>query len=204
MSVVPCDLQLYIRLSFAESVRSRLWTVQQYPPLRCENVRDPVGWARGHGATCSRAIRTAAFRCGIWPLLWIWWTKVKIRVGSTWTVCHRVSWWHSDGNEGVFSQDVGGPTEEELLKLLDQCDLSTSRCATPNISPATSVLQHSRLRESNSRWVQESGIVSEVQWIACGKWAELLWSHSCWKPRCSRFLSNSDFMLILSFFKKFY
>ncbi|XP_005348911.1 BTB/POZ domain-containing protein KCTD3 isoform X1 [Microtus ochrogaster] len=47
-------------------------------------------------------------------------------------------------------KDAGGPTEEELLKLLDQCDLSASRCATPNISPATSVLQHSRLRESNS------------------------------------------------------
>ncbi|XP_040841612.1 BTB/POZ domain-containing protein KCTD3 isoform X3 [Ochotona curzoniae] len=47
-------------------------------------------------------------------------------------------------------KDVGGPTEEELLRLLDQCDLSTSRCATPNISPATSVVQHSRLRESNS------------------------------------------------------
>ncbi|XP_048212812.1 BTB/POZ domain-containing protein KCTD3 isoform X2 [Perognathus longimembris pacificus] len=47
-------------------------------------------------------------------------------------------------------KDVGGPTEEELLKLLDQCDLSTSRCATPNISPATSVVQQSRLRESNS------------------------------------------------------
>ncbi|XP_027467406.1 BTB/POZ domain-containing protein KCTD3 isoform X2 [Zalophus californianus] len=48
------------------------------------------------------------------------------------------------------SEEKGGPTEEELLKLLDQCDLSTSRCATPNISPATSVLQHSRLRESSS------------------------------------------------------
>lgn len=47
--------------------------------------------------------------------------------------------------------DVGGPTEEELLQLLDQCDLSTSRCATPNISPAPSVLQHTRLRESCSR-----------------------------------------------------
>uniref|UniRef100_A0A8C7VLU1 BTB/POZ domain-containing protein KCTD3 n=1 Tax=Oncorhynchus mykiss TaxID=8022 RepID=A0A8C7VLU1_ONCMY len=48
---------------------------------------------------------------------------------------------------------VGGPTEEELLQLLDQCDLSTSRCATPNISPAPSVLQPSRLRESCSRSV---------------------------------------------------
>uniref|UniRef100_A0A8C8F544 BTB/POZ domain-containing protein KCTD3 n=1 Tax=Oncorhynchus tshawytscha TaxID=74940 RepID=A0A8C8F544_ONCTS len=46
--------------------------------------------------------------------------------------------------------EVGGPTEEELLQLLDQCDLSTSRCATPNISPAPSVLQPSRLRGSCS------------------------------------------------------
>ncbi|XP_069030133.1 BTB/POZ domain-containing protein KCTD3 [Embiotoca jacksoni] len=46
--------------------------------------------------------------------------------------------------------DVGGPTEEELLQLLDQCDLSTSRCATPSISPAPSMLHHTRLRESCS------------------------------------------------------
>ncbi|CAL1603880.1 unnamed protein product [Knipowitschia caucasica] len=44
-------------------------------------------------------------------------------------------------------EDVGGPTEEELLQLLDQCDLSSSRCATPNISPASSLL-HTRLRDS--------------------------------------------------------
>ncbi|KAL0969311.1 hypothetical protein UPYG_G00225380 [Umbra pygmaea] len=52
--------------------------------------------------------------------------------------------------EDKKKDEVGGPTEEELLQLLDQCDLSTSRCATPNISPAPSVLQHSRLRESCS------------------------------------------------------
>lgn len=55
------------------------------------------------------------------------------------------------GHQELSLSDVGGPTEEELLKLLDQCDLSTSRCATPNISPATSVVQPNRLRESNSR-----------------------------------------------------
>uniref|UniRef100_H3DK15 BTB/POZ domain-containing protein KCTD3 n=1 Tax=Tetraodon nigroviridis TaxID=99883 RepID=H3DK15_TETNG len=47
-------------------------------------------------------------------------------------------------------EDIGGPTEEELLQLLDQCDLSASRCATPNISPAPSVLHNTRLRESSS------------------------------------------------------
>ncbi|XP_032376381.1 BTB/POZ domain-containing protein KCTD3 isoform X2 [Etheostoma spectabile] len=53
------------------------------------------------------------------------------------------------GKEGK-REDAGGPTEEELLQLLDQCDLSTSRCATPNISPAPSMLHHTRLRESCS------------------------------------------------------
>uniref|UniRef100_A0A8C7XK03 BTB/POZ domain-containing protein KCTD3 n=1 Tax=Oryzias sinensis TaxID=183150 RepID=A0A8C7XK03_9TELE len=51
----------------------------------------------------------------------------------------------------LYVVDVGGPTEEELLQLLDQCDLSTSRCATPNISPAPSVMHHAQLRESCSR-----------------------------------------------------
>ncbi|CAL8404777.1 unnamed protein product [Boreogadus saida] len=52
---------------------------------------------------------------------------------------------------GEEKQDeVGGPSEEELLQLLDQCDLSSSRCATPSISPAPSVLHHSRLRDSCS------------------------------------------------------
>uniref|UniRef100_A0A669BWM7 BTB/POZ domain-containing protein KCTD3 n=1 Tax=Oreochromis niloticus TaxID=8128 RepID=A0A669BWM7_ORENI len=53
-------------------------------------------------------------------------------------------------NKGEERKKEGGPTEEELLQLLDQCDLSTSRCATPNISPAPSLLHHTRLRESCS------------------------------------------------------
>ncbi|XP_028830815.1 BTB/POZ domain-containing protein KCTD3-like isoform X3 [Denticeps clupeoides] len=59
--------------------------------------------------------------------------------------------------------EVGGPTEEELLKLLDQCDLSTSRCATPNISPAPSVLQPGQLREScSSLQLQANEPISET------------------------------------------
>ncbi|XP_029980713.1 BTB/POZ domain-containing protein KCTD3 [Sphaeramia orbicularis] len=61
-------------------------------------------------------------------------------------------------------EDVGGPTEEELLQLLDQCDLSTSRCATPNISPAPSVLHHTRLREScSSLQLQAQEAIPEAQ-----------------------------------------
>uniref|UniRef100_A0A669D4N8 Potassium channel tetramerization domain containing 3 n=1 Tax=Oreochromis niloticus TaxID=8128 RepID=A0A669D4N8_ORENI len=56
-------------------------------------------------------------------------------------------------------EDIGGPTEEELLQLLDQCDLSTSRCATPNISPAPSLLHHTRLRESCSRLERQHSFI---------------------------------------------
>uniref|UniRef100_A0A4W4FQS3 BTB/POZ domain-containing protein KCTD3 n=1 Tax=Electrophorus electricus TaxID=8005 RepID=A0A4W4FQS3_ELEEL len=41
---------------------------------------------------------------------------------------------------------LGGPTEEELLELLDQCDLALTR--TPDMSPAAS-LTHSHLSESS-------------------------------------------------------
>ena len=34
----------------------------------------------------------------------------------------------------------GGPSGLELLRLLDQCDLSASRCSTPCISPSPSLL----------------------------------------------------------------
>lgn len=33
---------------------------------------------------------------------------------------------------------IGGPTAEELLRLLDQCDLSNSLCSTPCMSPCLS------------------------------------------------------------------
>ena len=39
-----------------------------------------------------------------------------------------------------FSVEDGGPTGLELLRLLDQCDLSASRCSTPCISPSPSLL----------------------------------------------------------------
>ncbi|XP_005796274.1 BTB/POZ domain-containing protein KCTD3 [Xiphophorus maculatus] len=72
-------------------------------------------------------------------------------------------------------EDVGGPTEEELLQLLDQCDLSTSRCATPSISPAPSVLHHTRLRESMSSLqlqAQESIPESQVTYGAVRPYRE--------------------------------
>uniref|UniRef100_A0A3Q0R6Q1 BTB/POZ domain-containing protein KCTD3 n=1 Tax=Amphilophus citrinellus TaxID=61819 RepID=A0A3Q0R6Q1_AMPCI len=67
-------------------------------------------------------------------------------------------------NKAEERKKEGGPTEEELLQLLDQCDLSTSRCATPNISPAPSVLHHTRLREScSSLQLQAQEPIPETQ-----------------------------------------
>ncbi|XP_048585658.1 BTB/POZ domain-containing protein KCTD3 isoform X2 [Nematostella vectensis] len=44
-----------------------------------------------------------------------------------------------------------GPTEGELLKTLEQCDLSASRCSTPSLSPATSVIQTNDLLGSRMK-----------------------------------------------------
>ncbi len=38
-----------------------------------------------------------------------------------------------------FSDNMGGPTQDELLQVLDNCDLSNSRCTTPSVSPAASL-----------------------------------------------------------------
>lgn len=40
----------------------------------------------------------------------------------------------------VPGKEDGGPSGAELLQLLDQCDLSSSRCSTPCISPSPSLL----------------------------------------------------------------
>jgi len=53
----------------------------------------------------------------------------------------------------------GGPTPEELLKLLDQCDLSNSHCSTPCISPSTSLFGSAvtaRLKSSNLAFLNQT------------------------------------------------
>lgn len=52
----------------------------------------------------------------------------------------------------------GGPSPQELLKLLDQCDLSNSHCSTPCISPSPSLLSSavaSRLKASNLAFLNQ-------------------------------------------------
>ncbi|RLU16359.1 hypothetical protein DMN91_012119 [Ooceraea biroi] len=51
----------------------------------------------------------------------------------------------------------GGPTPEELWKLLDQCDLSNSHCSTPCISPSPSLIAAgSRIKTSNMLFLNQS------------------------------------------------
>jgi len=49
--------------------------------------------------------------------------------------------------ETAERDDIGNVTQGELLRTLEQCDLSASRCTTPSMSPATSLL-HTNLTGS--------------------------------------------------------
>ena len=40
-------------------------------------------------------------------------------------------------------QECSGPSAQELVRLLDHCDLSNSRCTTPSVSPSPSLLASS-------------------------------------------------------------
>lgn len=51
------------------------------------------------------------------------------------------------GENSAERDDIGNVTQGELLRTLEQCDLSASRCTTPSMSPATSLL-HTNLTGS--------------------------------------------------------
>lgn len=42
--------------------------------------------------------------------------------------------------KGENIEEEGGPSPEELVRMLDHCDLSNSRCTTPSVSPSPSLL----------------------------------------------------------------
>ncbi|XP_044265380.1 BTB/POZ domain-containing protein KCTD3 [Tribolium madens] len=50
---------------------------------------------------------------------------------------------------------VGGPSPEELLQMLDQCDLSNSLCSTPCMSPLPSIAAAARLKSSNVAFLNQ-------------------------------------------------
>lgn len=128
--VIPITNKLFVRLS---STGKRICEIQSVDgtTITCFMVRECEGSSR-MGSRPRRYLFTGHGNGGIqmWDLTTAMDTANK--------------------GEEKKKDEIGGPTEEELLQLLDQCDLSTSRCATPNISPASSLLHHTRLRESCS------------------------------------------------------
>ncbi|XP_015250617.1 PREDICTED: BTB/POZ domain-containing protein KCTD3-like isoform X1 [Cyprinodon variegatus] len=129
--VIPITNKLFVRLS---STGKRICEVQSVDgtTITCFMVRECEGSSR-MGSRPRRYLFTGH-------------GNGSIQMWDLTTAMDTVN----KGEERKKDADVGGPTEEELLQLLDQCDLSTSRCATPNISPAPSVMHHTRLRESMS------------------------------------------------------
>ncbi|KAL3287370.1 hypothetical protein HHI36_001844 [Cryptolaemus montrouzieri] len=49
----------------------------------------------------------------------------------------------------------GGPSSEELLYMLEQCDLSNSLCSTPCMSPSPSLVATTRLKASNVAFLNQ-------------------------------------------------
>ncbi|XP_076259871.1 BTB/POZ domain-containing protein KCTD3 [Rhynchophorus ferrugineus] len=49
----------------------------------------------------------------------------------------------------------GGPTPSELLRMLDQCDISNSLCSTPCMSPCPSLAAAARLKASNVAFLNQ-------------------------------------------------
>jgi len=52
----------------------------------------------------------------------------------------------------------GGPSPQELVRQLDQCELTSSRCSTPCLSPSPSLTvgQQARLKERNIAFINQS------------------------------------------------
>ncbi|XP_049826851.1 BTB/POZ domain-containing protein KCTD3 isoform X3 [Aethina tumida] len=50
----------------------------------------------------------------------------------------------------------GGPSTEELLRMLDTCDISNSLCSTPCMSPSPSLAAAARLKTSNIAFLNQN------------------------------------------------
>ena len=51
----------------------------------------------------------------------------------------------------------GGPTPQELIRQLDQCELTSSRCSTPCLSPSPSLtVSQIRMKERNIAFINHA------------------------------------------------
>jgi len=59
--------------------------------------------------------------------------------------------------KGMPTCGEGGPTPQELIRQLEQCDLTSSRCSTPCLSPSPSLtVSQIRLKERNLAFLNQS------------------------------------------------
>ena len=61
-------------------------------------------------------------------------------------------------------ESTGGPTQDELLQVLEHCDLSNSRCTTPSVSPASSLYNASSgNRFKSAMSLHETHLASSIE-----------------------------------------
>ncbi|KAF3832469.1 hypothetical protein F7725_026134 [Dissostichus mawsoni] len=113
--VIPITNKLFVRLS---STGKRICEVQavDLTTISCFMVRECEGSSR-MGSRPRRYLFTGHGNGGI----------------QMWDLTTAMD--NANKGEEKNKEDVGGPSEEELLQLLDQCDLSTSRCARQILAP---------------------------------------------------------------------
>ena len=72
----------------------------------------------------------------------------------------------------VPEEELGGPTPKELVKLLDQCDISQSLNSTPCVSPSPSIMGGSynhRVPHQGQGLLGMSGSVPNLELVESGQ-----------------------------------
>jgi len=60
-------------------------------------------------------------------------------------------------HKGLSTCGEGGPTPQELIRQLEQCELTSSRCSTPCLSPSPSLtVSQIRLKERNIAFINQT------------------------------------------------
>ena len=70
-----------------------------------------------------------------------------------WDLSTALDFFHKD----LSTCGEGGPTPQELIRQLEQCELTSSRCSTPCLSPSPSLtVSQIRLKERNIAFINQT------------------------------------------------
>jgi len=68
-----------------------------------------------------------------------------------------------EGSGESLGVSQGGPSKQELIRQLDNCELTSgSRCSTPCISPSPSLLPSGRLKDRNQAFINQHNVTAIV------------------------------------------